>query len=744
MGVIHKLRPDVRDYIIEKKKTTPALSCRQLTSLIIEQFQINVSKSSINAIFKENNLSMPIGRRPKQKKKKFNLPALPVIEGIKAITLVADSNKPVQEPIVNLPLSVVKEEPNLEEKRIKEAEEWALKLQEEERARMQEKLNLEKQRLKDENLKLKAEEEAQKARQEKLAKEAQEQARQAEEDAKRLEEEAAASKAEKERLVKEVEEQTRRELDEAKRLEEAAKQARQEKLAKEAEEQARKKLEEAQKQARQAEEERKRLEGEAELKAEKEKWARLAEAELKSKQPAVKEEVNIQKIEISHIDLLPTDRGCSGAVLLKAIDCLIGGSKQINEAICKITGNHPEDFIALTQAIIFKSLFGSGKDNHALLCSLAGQQIPQEKLDSYYLEIKENKTIKSDIARIIASAFTEARGVKVHFIDGGIVYLDGQLHTTWSTPYLPYDFASTVYDLKNSLNKCFFENHPLVLLSAPGYDMPTKEFFNLLLNMSLANKGPDNVILYGNKLEEFENISLNQENNYSFVFGLWPWQFTNCRKIKKIGNFNPEHIEGIDKDLYLAEIELDLLQASTNQSITLQGCAVKTDLKEKIRVVILSSDQGLVNLNKLAQIYLSRWPNLDEGFADFSRRVEVFTYAGSSQSSFSTENIGLNLTEINPGLEEIFANYVKALDAYLRWHFLPAGYAKKDFSFTNECFYKAPAKLVTSQAKVTAQMQVNQEGKPPLKDLEYLICRLNERQINLGNGKIFYFENVFK
>ena len=723
MGVIHKLRPDVRDYIIEKKKTTPALSCRQLTSLIIEQFQINVSKSSINAIFKENNLSMPIGRRPKQKKKKFNLPVLPVIEGIKAITLVADSNKPVQEPIVNLPLSVVKEEPNLEEKRIKEAEEWALKLQEEERVRMQEKLNLEKQKLKDEDLKLKAEEEAQKA---------QEQARQAEEDAKRLEEEAAASKAETERLAKEVEEQTRRDLDEAKRLEEAAKKAQQEKLAKEAQEQ-----------ARQAEEERKRLEGEAELKAEKEKWARLAEAELKSKQPAVKEEVNIQKIKISHIDLLPSDRVCSGAILLKAIDCLIGGSKQINEAICKVTDNHPEDFIILTQAVIFKSLFGAGKDNHALLCSLVGEQISQEKLDNYYLEIKENKTIKSDIARIIASVFTEARGVKVHFIDGSIVYLDGQLHTTWSTPYLPYDFASTVYDLKNSLNKCFFESHPLVLLSAPGYDMPTKEFFNLLLNISLANKGPDNVILYGNKLEEFESISLNQENNYSFVFGLWPWQFTNCRKIKKIGNFNPEHIEGLDKDLYLAEIELDLLQASTNQSITLQGCAVKTDLKEKIRVVILSSDQSLINLNKLAQIYLSRWPNLDEGFADFSRRVEVFTYAGSSQSSFSTENLGLNLTETNLGLEEIFANYIKALDAYLRWHFLPAGYAKKDFSFTNECFYKAPAKLVTSQAKVTAQMQVNQ-GKAPLKDLEYLICRLNERQINLGNGKIFYFENVFK
>ena len=67
MGVIHKLKPEILSFIIENKRNNPALSCRNLTALIIEQFQINVSKSSINAIFKENNLSMPIGRRSKQK-----------------------------------------------------------------------------------------------------------------------------------------------------------------------------------------------------------------------------------------------------------------------------------------------------------------------------------------------------------------------------------------------------------------------------------------------------------------------------------------------------------------------------------------------------------------------------------------------------------------------------------------------------------------------------------------------------
>jgi len=40
-------------------------------------------------------------------------------------------------------------------------------------------------------------------------------------------------------------------------------------------------------------------------------------------------------------------------------------------------------------------------------------------------------------------------------------------------------------------------------------------------------------------------------------------------------------------------------------------------------------------------------------------------------------------------------------------------------------------------------MQIDQSNSP-FKDLEYLMRRLNERQINLDNGKILYFENAFK
>ncbi len=491
---------------------------------------------------------------------------------------------------------------------------------------------------------------------------------------------------------------------------------------------------EAEEQARQAQEEAKRLEEEAELKIEREKWAKLAEEELKSKQLAAKAELNAQKDKAYATEALPSSRICSGAIFLRAIDKLIGGSKQINEIICDRMGKDPKNFVALTEAVIFKSLFASG--DLLLLSSLVGQQIAQENLDNYCAEIKQIKTIRLDIARIIANVFTQVRGVKVHFIDGSIVYLDGQLHTLWQTPYSPHIFADAIYNLKGNLNKCFFQSQPLVFLTAPGYDSPTKEFFNLLLNLNSADKKPDRLTLYGDKLEDLETISLNSTNNYSFVFGLWPWQFMTSRKIKKIGDFKSEKVEGVEKELYLAEIEVDLLSPSTNQSAIFRGCAVKTDLKEKIRVVILSSDRNLVDLNKMAQMYLSHWPNLEEGFGDFSRKVEVFTYAGSTHNFFSTEDLGLSKSGTSLELEEAFANYIKILDAYLRWHFLPAEFIGKDMSFMNQNLYESQVKLTDNQVRVTAQM--------PIKDLEYLLHRLNERRINFGPDKVFYFENAFK
>ncbi len=77
MGVIHKLKQELIDFIIGQKKENPQLGCRKLASLASEKFQAEVSKSSVNAVIKSASLSSPLGRKPRSeiREKKFKIPS---------------------------------------------------------------------------------------------------------------------------------------------------------------------------------------------------------------------------------------------------------------------------------------------------------------------------------------------------------------------------------------------------------------------------------------------------------------------------------------------------------------------------------------------------------------------------------------------------------------------------------------------------------------------------------------------
>jgi hypothetical protein len=75
MGVVYKLKQEVIDFIVLKKKEDPSLSCRKLVDIITVDFGLNVSKSSVNAVIKQFNLSNPVGRQPIYKApKNFSIP----------------------------------------------------------------------------------------------------------------------------------------------------------------------------------------------------------------------------------------------------------------------------------------------------------------------------------------------------------------------------------------------------------------------------------------------------------------------------------------------------------------------------------------------------------------------------------------------------------------------------------------------------------------------------------------------
>jgi len=76
MGVIYKLKENVVSFIIDQKKSNPKIGVRQLSALISEKFQTNVSKSSVSAVLKNASLSSSVGRRSveSQRKEKFSIP----------------------------------------------------------------------------------------------------------------------------------------------------------------------------------------------------------------------------------------------------------------------------------------------------------------------------------------------------------------------------------------------------------------------------------------------------------------------------------------------------------------------------------------------------------------------------------------------------------------------------------------------------------------------------------------------
>jgi hypothetical protein len=68
MAKPYKLKDEIEQFILNKKKEDPKFSCRKLVSLIKEEFKVEISKSSINKVIKAHSLSSRIGRPGIRKK----------------------------------------------------------------------------------------------------------------------------------------------------------------------------------------------------------------------------------------------------------------------------------------------------------------------------------------------------------------------------------------------------------------------------------------------------------------------------------------------------------------------------------------------------------------------------------------------------------------------------------------------------------------------------------------------------
>lgn len=415
----------------------------------------------------------------------------------------------------------------------------------------------------------------------------------------------------------------------------------------------------------------------------------------------------------------------TGSFILKAVDSLIGGSYYIAESVKKRLSCGEASSLSEVENRIFQSLFSPDKDKDILPYPVDSQTVTK---------------ITADVERIISTVPQEVRGIKVNLLDGGVFYLDGQMHTVWSTPHLPYSFSTTLYNIRSYVNRHFYKDKPFILLMAPGYGRPSEEFFNFLLALDSLERKLGKLTLYGNNFENLDIISFVQPKRRFFIFGLWPWQYAEHKQLVKTGEFKQYYLQALEKEFYLADIEIVLLQPITKQEVMLRGVSIKEDPAGEEKVVALSNlSPESASAEKLAGLYLDSWPNLQETYQDLKRKVEFFTYTGSAHSHFSLDKLKLGQDKIafsNVNLRALFDEYIKILELYFRWHFLPAGPGDSDFPAIKERFFGLRVFFESAGEIATAVFQAPEGFQFP-EELEYFCRRINERGVMLEGKRLF-------
>lgn len=103
MGVTHKLKQEVISFIIDQKRGNPKLGCREIAEITSDKFLIKISKSSVNSIIKNSNLSNSVGRPNKildDKNKKFQIPS--------------EKKQQISKELHKIPLPIIKNSKNEE------------------------------------------------------------------------------------------------------------------------------------------------------------------------------------------------------------------------------------------------------------------------------------------------------------------------------------------------------------------------------------------------------------------------------------------------------------------------------------------------------------------------------------------------------------------------------------------------------------------------------------------------------
>ncbi len=426
-----------------------------------------------------------------------------------------------------------------------------------------------------------------------------------------------------------------------------------------------------------------------------------------------------------------------GSYLFRAADALLGGSVRIADLLRKIL---PQEIDAtlLTEAGIYGCLFPDyERANSGFWRCISVEGASRKLIISYLKEMKGVTIPINDLRSILDGIKQEVRGITFTFSNGVSGVVDGQMKTLWtSLEKVPYDFSTPFFTFNRIMDAASNAARPLVLFSCPGYDTAPASWIDLLRSIS-EGVSLERAVAHDGKGNSLRTIVDSRIFDFGMIAALWPWQYLSSCTVREENESTEWYFRAMKKRFFLREATVSLKQKATNSLYNIRAVVVRMDKDSKpIATLICTKSREEINTISLASHYIEKCPNIIDGYKDFSRKIELFTYNQSSRRSF-TDDCFISPSGENT-LKDLFECHVRTVDAYVRRYFLPPNYKEVDLAATIAHFYGVRGKLRKYRQHTVCTFLPDRRS-PCRSDLFYAVQKLNEREIGSADGSRLWF-----
>lgn len=371
-------------------------------------------------------------------------------------------------------------------------------------------------------------------------------------------------------------------------------------------------------------------------------------------------------------------------------------------------------------------------------------QKPNAEVLSKLIEgVHDLKSFSLSMSNEYSQLFSETSYIKVNFQDGTDICFDAQMKSIWYENNVQTIFSIPLNKSFSYLSNNLMSNvQPVIIFGAPGYKSFSKQFYDMALAFSgnFPDKNIVKISIFDSEKSEIAKfVSVPVKKRY-FITGIWPWQ-EECKRfieedLKIIKEFRHE---ALGRDIYYSELKKNLDQPMIGQSLNVRvGLIRETGLGWPVMGIMTNMDDR-TPMEDIISMYLSRWPNGQEGHNDFSAKTEKASY-GAISIAPSHDRVSLlegagaySLLSGSPDFWVGVKFLLSAVNGYCQRHFFPPHYEKLEFPSIRERFYSLSG-YIEKNDKTSIVTLAIPPGYGYLKDLEYAVARFNESDIRDPQG----------